>query len=359
MFLDISANDFRRIFKDEIFHLPLRWDGKDFHATIQQLFRSYCRRLTKVVGCSAENIAYCEIERICDLIALSINEYFNGYPSRAFNELSSVMNHLMESPFKTYQKTGWDDFLRHSGDPLKLYRLRNVQQNIKYQRSDIFHTPYDLRSKVATFRYSIAGYPSLYLGTSLELCGEESKTSYLNELQIASRFELVRNKKHHHISIRVIELAVKPQDFFEETNENIDKRSRRYFDEIKLESKKIRSAYLLWYPLIAVCSFIRVSKADPFAAEYIIPQLLMQWIRNKYEYDELYGIRYFSCASVRASEMGFNYVFPVSGRRYKASPFCEELAQSFRLTVPRYIHEFQSWDDCERALTRDSDLDFI
>ncbi len=45
----------------------------------------------------------------------------------------------------------------------------------------------------------------------------------------------------------------------------------------------------------------------------------MQWVRSEIDqsgygdYNQLIGIRYFSCASVRASDIGFNYVFPTSG----------------------------------------------
>lgn len=90
-----------------------------------------------------------------------------------------------------------------------------------------------------------------------------------------------------------------------------------------LENASVRAAYLLWYPLIAACSYISVSKKDPFAAEYIIPQLLMQWVRCEIgsqpgiedEYSQLIGIRYFSCVSQKASETKFNYVFPTSGKQ--------------------------------------------
>lgn len=128
----------------------------------------------------------------------------------------------------------------------------------------------------------------------------------------------------------------------------------------------IRSAYLLWYPLIASCSYIRIDKSDPFAAEYIIPQLLMQWVRNEIgskkggKRDQLVGIRYFSCASVRASEMGFNYVFPTSGKQKSAElPYCSVLLKAFRLTSPVYINEYDDLYTCERKLIQSNDLDFI
>ena len=110
----------------------------------------------------------------------------------------------------------------------------------------------------------------------------------------------------------------------------------------------------------------RTDKKDPFAAEYIIPQLLMQWVRNEIctnrndDYDELVGIRYFSCASVKASDMGFNYVFPTSGNPKSADlPYCSVLAKAFRLTNPVYIHEYDSLYTCERQLTKSNDFDFI
>ncbi len=124
--------------------------------------------------------------------------------------------------------------------------------------------------------------------------------------------------------------------------------NRRIFDEIDLRDNAIRTAYLLWYPLIAACSFIRTNKSHPFAAEYIVPQLLMQWVRiemtkkryNDYDqYDQLIGIRYFSCASERASDMGFNYVFPVGGEQISTQfPYCPILSRAFRLTKPHFLN---------------------
>lgn len=92
---------------------------------------------------------------------------------------------------------------------------------------------------------------------------------------------------------------------------------------------------LYWYPLIVACSFIRVNKQDHFASEYIIPQLLMQQIRSEVKTNKLVGIRYLSCASEWASELGFNYFFPVSGIRHSSnSEYCEILGSSFMLTKP-------------------------
>ena len=181
---------------------------------------------------------------------------------------------------------------------------------------------------------------------------------------ISSKYKLERNLEYTNTNIRVIELGVKPQDFLEIEYSN--ERHDRQISKDLLNDNRVRSSYLLWYPLIASCSYIRTDKKDPFAAEYIIPQLLMQWVRNEIcikendDYDELVGIRYFSCASVKASDMGFNYVFPTSGNPISANlPYCSVLAKSFRLTNPVYIHEYDSLSTCEWQLTKSNDFDFI
>ncbi|MCR4726406.1 MAG: hypothetical protein K5753_04215, partial [Clostridia bacterium] len=273
-------------------------------------------------------------------------------------------------------------------DRLDLFRVALVKENIRYERKRLFHTPYNLRSKVATCRYSIAGYPSLYLGTDLELCCEEVQYDPHSAFGIASRFRIERDFDVNDTEIRVIELAIKPQDFFK--NRESDSSSERNFDEIDLYDAKIKEAYCLWYPLIAACSFIRANKNDPFAAEYIVPQLLMQWVRLEmdsskkkekrdrrdedqdrcYEDDrtyegrechkELVGVRYFSCVSERASDLGFNYVFPVSGDEYsKEFPFCPVLMKSFKMTKPYFINNYASINMCESEMKKDQILKYV
>ena len=228
----------------------------------------------------------------------------------------------------------------------------------------MFHIPYNLRSKVSTSRYSIAGYPSLYLGTSLALCCEEINLDPYKDFALASLFKFGIGFEYINADVRVIELGIKPQDFLQERDSN--ESYQRFIPNNLLKRNDVRSAYLLWYPLIASCSFIRTNKNDPFAAEYIIPQLLMQWARNEMCYtqkddsDKLIGIRYFSCASVKASNMGFNYVFPTSGQQKSAEfPYCSVLAKTFRLTPPVYIHEYDNIRECEQSLIEESDFDFI
>ena len=308
-----------------------------------------------------------KIKSLCGSLNKVMTHYLNGFPSNAYISFNEVMNILMDNPLKIYQKSSTELFIasedsRDKDDDLKLFRVVSVDDNKPYQRIRLFHTPFNLRSKVSTSRYSIAGYPSLYLSTSLALCCEEIHRNPYQSFTLSSMFKLERSIEYTNTNIRVIELGVKPQDFLNiERNNEI--RERRIPHRL-LESENTKSAYLLWYPLIASCSYIRTNTKDPFAPEYIIPQLLMQWVRHEMktdsDYDQLVGIRYFSCAYVKASNMGFNYVFPTSGQPKSAElPYCSVLSKAFRLTNPVYIHEYDDIRSCEYHLRRAIDFDFI
>ena len=54
-----------------------------------------------------------------------------------------------------------------------LYRAVDVKDKAVHDRKRVFHVPFNLRSKMSTTRYSIPGYPALYLGTSIALNCEE------------------------------------------------------------------------------------------------------------------------------------------------------------------------------------------
>ena len=360
---DISDIGFKKIFQDVSFYLPIRWSGDDFILYLEKLLNKYCLAIEFNNDLKDKHKDINLIKRICGLLKKCVEHYLDGFPAKAYNTFEHSMELLMNNPLRIYNKSVYE-VLEGYNDKLNLFRVACGKDNIQYDRKRLFHTPYNLRSKVATCRYSIAGYPSLYLGTNLELCCEEVKFNPHLDLGLASRFQIERSIEYNDTEISVIELAVKPQDFFSQEYRN--RSFGRVFDEIDLHSDYVRSAYLMWYPVIAACSFIRTSKHDPFAVEYIVPQLLMQWVRSEMmkrrgnDYDQLIGIRYFSCASERASDLGFNYVFPVSGKQHSTGyPFCPVLMKAFRMTKPYYINEYDKINLCEQAMIKDRNLKYV
>ncbi len=302
---------------------------------------------------------FCQIKISCHLIISAIKSYLNGLPADAYDYMNLLMRNIIHEPIKDFYNKETSNGAFNGN--LKLYRVTSVDENINQPRKRIFHPPYDMCTKISTNRYSIAGFPSLYLGTSLELCMEEINDNSYSKL-ICSRFEVPRDSSN--IVIKVLELGIKPQDFIKDEGLN-----ETNFKNIRLKHLRwilddhVRGTYLLWYPLIAACSYIRAFRKDPFAPEYIIPQLLMQWLR-KYNNEEnskneFFGLRYFSCHSEKSSDLGFNYVFPTSGEHDKNSKYCKLLGKSFILSKPIYFHNFNSIEDCELALNNDIDLKHI
>lgn len=352
MIFDISDKAFKTIF-DESLHLPQRWDGKDFARKLDSLLMHYdsqVRKANTVKPNAYNTVTLKEIREVSKLLRQTVKEYFNGLPAKAYDKFAEVMDHLVKVPLNTLEASG--DISKQRIPYETLFRAARVEDNIPYPRTRLFHTPYNLRSKVSTNRYSIAGFPSLYLGTSLKLCCDEIKAVQGKDLIIASAFR-PESLDIDPTEIQVIDLSVKPQDFWRQEDE---KELGRKISRARICKKDVRSAYLLWYPLIAACSFIRVNKKEPFAAEYIIPQLLMQWARaNTMDNKEvvLTGIRYFSCASVKASDMGFNYVFPTSGLSDEVEPlYCKYLVKVFAMTEPVYLHEYENITACEMDLKK-------
>ncbi|WP_379134426.1 hypothetical protein [Paenibacillus sp. sgz500958] len=84
---------------------------------------------------------------------------------------------------------------------------------------------------------------------------------------------------------------------------------------------------ILW-PVMACCSIRVMNPDDTFKPEYIVPQLLLQWIQHSGEYD---GVSYFSTKIddyTRKNYRAFqNFAFPVKER--KLNGHCDQLREKF------------------------------
>lgn len=217
MIIDISNLEFKNLWEDEKLFLPIRWDGYDFLQTLNGLFDYYIKKLDLLPNNGYDvRVDSKVVKRACGYLSKAVAHYLNGFPSKAYSSFKSAMNIFMDKPLKIYQKSAIEQFEdrrnhHNTDDSLKLFRVTAVGDNKPYGRERVFHTPYNLRSKVSTNRYSIAGYPSLYLGTSLELCCEETHINPRQDFALASIFKLERTLEYSNTNIQVIELGVKPK----------------------------------------------------------------------------------------------------------------------------------------------------
>lgn len=359
----IALPVFKEILNSPKLFLPidqtLTFDAKDnnFYSNLHTHFQFYLERLGSFSkDFNTPNTARLVI-RLCyqteTLILKSVSSYLNGQPAGAYHFFDDAMKLLCDHPFYTPHMIASGISKGTATFPLpELFRVCGGKDEDRgCQRKRVFHVPYTIREKVSTNRYSIPGFPCLYLGTSLRLCCEEigyEPSGSTEKLFFASRFTLQPEQVH----FRVVDLGNKPQDMLKlPQNEKDDP----YFRMVASQSDA-RINYLLWYPLISCCAFVRKKRGETFAPEYIIPQLLLQWVRTSASRKalwekELIGIRYFSCHSEEASKLGHNYVFPTSGETISADePFCPLLASAFYLTSPVCINDYSSIEACEEHM---------
>jgi hypothetical protein len=65
--------------------------------------------------------------------------------------------------------------------------------------------------------------------------------------------------------------------------------------------------YILAWPLIVACSIKTGNKDSSFHPQYLVPQMLLQWVCDEQKVD---GIRYFSTRTPRGGFPYYNFAFP-------------------------------------------------
>lgn len=286
------------LFSDNFFTLPkTRPNSESFQSfTISELerFKSKIDLIDDLEGLPfALNEMLNRQNHLITNINNAIDNYLNGKPAIAFDSL------------KTGLQESEKDFLRllnvtDINENTDFYRIRYSENNIPFPKNQFFHIPFELRGKVKTQRFSIPGFPSLYLGNSVYVCWEE-----LNRPNI-SNFQAVRFSNTRKIS--VIDLS--PLDKFD---------LEEFYN------------YIMVWPLIFASS-IKVSNTnDDFKPEYIIPQMLLQYVRENSQIDGIcYQTTHIDFKNSQAEGDFLNYVIPV--KTISDTGLCTLLSEMFLST---------------------------
>lgn len=176
---------------------------------------------------------------LCNAILEATTQYFKGFPNVAYEKLEYIFIenscHLLQLLPQLTCKN------------IQLYRARKGKD--LQERKELFHTPFELRTKCASYRFSTLGYPSLYLASSLETA--------LLEVGAKNPLEYFCSCFKTNNDICVVDLALPNRDL-------------TFWEQYSL---------LVFYPLIVACNLKVKNTDDPFKPEYVIPQLLTQIIR--------------------------------------------------------------------------------
>lgn len=253
-----------------------------------------------------KNVVYNKILELNSSINRTIELYYEGKVSEAsnhfFNSLDKLLFDDIQSTVKIPENTSF-------------YRARS-DNGSHFKREDLFHIKFELRHIVSTNRYSIPGFPAIYLGDTTYVCWEEFNRCKLRDLW----FVKIENQKE----LNILQIQ----------------RIEDLLDELRNINKDWQLTYLLRYlltfPLALACTVKVLNPNGSFKPEYIIPQLLSEYISTK---DEIDGIKfpstkveYSSLTNVKA----YNYVFPV--KKIAKSEFCSVLKDNFHLTEPTSLN---------------------
>lgn len=124
------------------------------------------------------------------------------------------------------------------------YRMRKNDNGYPFSKEELFHVPFQERWKISNYRYSLSGFPCLYLGSSIYDCWEELNRPDFYYANV-SGFKLQRDINV--IDLRFPQHIVSPTDF-----------------------------YVL--PLITACSVQVKNENANFKPEYIISQAILHAI---------------------------------------------------------------------------------
>lgn len=310
---------------------PIRINTNEIYIELECLFGNYVSYVKLINTLNTQiQITNSEIDKLqslCTRLLHVYEKYLSGEPGGAYNTFQNIIKDF-ENEFNIFNIEDKESIYL----PIQnLYRLRKVDTT-KLERKDIFHVPLHKRKYVNSYRFSIPGLPALYLGTSSYVCWEELLRPSLDDLYI-SKFIFNPSEK-----ISLLNLSITNQlliSFIKDHSSNILE-SINETDLIIL----IKNYLILW-PLLASCQ-IKVQDPDaPFKPEYIIPQLLMQYIGRVKKYD---GIIYPS-TRVNATYIDprkcLNIVLPVKKQKVNSN-FCLELQKKVLLTEPVSIKFYKT-----------------
>ena len=277
----------------------------------------------------------------------SIAHYLGGKPAKAYEIFVKMMEFTMpqeaDNDFNghsirylyTFNSMNWGESIELP----RLFRMRVSSEKFDVtNRKHIFHVPFEDRHRVRPGRYSIPGFPCLYLSGSLYTCWEEMGRPCFDSV-FFSRFKVTDRL------FNVLPVAhLSPKNIVDIINGMKDSN----FDGALSEFAKHFSRW----PLDLACSIPRKDESAYFHPEYIIPQLLFQWMIQNDSYDALLyrSVQSPNDNSTTDWRMLLNFVFPP--KVIKAKDYSEYLQQMFVLTNPVSLELAISLHD-DSHLTKD------
>lgn len=314
------------LFNSPEMRLPRDRNDEDYFRYLKNCFETYgasIDALSPVSGlCNRILGNRAQIKDLCNQILSAVQHYLDGTPSVAYDELEKGIR-FVATNLNTLKSRPISDTTIGA-----LYRIARVKSG-PVPPSRLFHAPFQLRHKVAQHRYGIPGFPCLYLGDSLELCKSELRIASNRLRSVAVAQFGVRDG----IDANVLDFGLRPAFLAQiALGRQIEDGKPRGKPNPDLEA--FLADYVTCWPLMAASSIKVLHDGDPFVHEYIVSQIILQWLMQNSDVD---GIRYFSTrfnpepTSLKGT---LNYVFPGVHNGGPYQGFSIKLKNMFELSDP-------------------------
>ena len=299
--------------------VPVKADEeKDFRTLMKEqlgTFRKHLENLDAGERPAEWNGTKVRAKQLCDAIERAIDNEYKGIRHSAY---SAIKNQLGGYKTQNVEIIGlaYNENILPVAQGTVTYRMRKVEleEQRKLKAKDMFHVPLDKRGLVATQRYSVPGYPCLYLAHNVYGCWEEMGRPDFGTVMVS--------KFVSQTEFKVLDLRIPSKTKWDANMEKC----------------------VLFFPLV-LASMVQVkNNKDTYKPEYLIPQLLTEWVishnRDKSgPDDEILGIMYTSAQ--KNDDFNFpdysydNYAIPVL-KPLSSKKYCNRLESIFHLTAPTY-----------------------
>lgn len=267
------------------------------------------------------------IEELSEVLSL----FLNGFPAQSYTRFKD----LAELPKLAARLMHWRTISLDTDTPLfrtkREFDVKKIACTVPpngfinfFDPIELFHVPFEKRKAIGTNRFSIPGFPCIYLSANLQTSWSEA----LGDIKYPFHAASFRN----HRPVYIVDVV--PVQFATPSTATVDYLAKLYNYDDPTDALV---DYALIFPLITAChSKVHYTSAYDgevkFKSEYIIPQLLLQWYRDNHITVD--GIRYLSCTAETTFPEEkfekFNYVIPAID--IKEEGYCDSLLHNYSAT---------------------------
>ena len=263
--LSKSNKEFRVINGKDVLWFPIQIPQ---NVSFIEMFNNSLSNYIKLLSASKEIIdevddIICIVSDVSNRLIDVLNHYRNGDIIKSFEVFSRMMDDKYNNclPIKKVESN------------IVLYRMRG-KTDIK-EKEEFYYLPVSMRHKCSSERFSIAGYPCLYLGYSKKDC----------MVEVNQTGSMIGLSLKEDVSVNVLDLT-----FYKQQKE-----------------RKAFVNYLKSWPLIAACYMVKCNEEAYYASfkeEYVIPQMLTAYLKHKYNELNIDGICYYSVRNENLNPQG-------------------------------------------------------